>query len=67
MGKVDLAEVLGWGALAQPVIDKVRDSIDAVGAIPKEQRKPSHYLNASTAILNALAPLADKVEEDLKD
>ena len=67
MGKVDIVEALGWLQAAQPVYEQVRVAIDAVEAIPKEQRRPSTYINAGTSILAALAPLADKIEEDVKD
>lgn len=67
MGKVDIGEALDWIRLAQPVYEKVKVAIDAVEAVPKEQRKPSTYIAAGNVILASLAPLADKVEEDLND
>ena len=47
--------------------EQVKTTIDAVELVPKDQRKPSTYITAATAILAALGPLADKVEADLKD
>lgn len=67
MGKVDIAEALGWLQSAMPVYEQVKVAIEAVEAVPKEQRKPSTYIVAGNAILAALAPLADKIEEDIKD
>lgn len=67
MGKVDLAEVVGWLTEMPPVYEAVKNAIDAVEAVPKDQRKPSTYVGAATTILNAIAPLADKVEADIKD
>lgn len=67
MGKVDIAEALGWLQDASAVYEQVKTTIDAIEVVPKEQRKPSTYINAATAILASLAPLADKVEADIKD
>lgn len=67
MGNVDLTEVIGWFSLAAPTYEKIKESIDALETVPKEQRRPSHYIACGNTILAALAPLADKVEEDIKD
>lgn len=67
VGKIDIAEALDWLKDAYPVYEKVKTAIDAVEAVPKEQRKPSTYIAAANSILASLAPLADKVEEDIKD
>ena len=67
MGKVDIVEALDWIKLAQPVYEQVKTAIDAVEAVPKEARKPSTYIVAGNSILAALAPLADKIEEDIRD
>lgn len=67
MGKVDIAEALDWLKDAYPIYEQVKTTIDGVEAVPKEQRKPSTYIGAANAILAALAPLADKVEADIKD
>lgn len=67
MGNVDIAEALDWLKDAYPIYEQVKVTIDAVEAVPKDQRKPSTYITAATAILNTLAPLADKVEADIKD
>ena len=60
-------EVVGWLGLALPSYDKVRAAIEELEAIPKEQRKPSHFIGCANKILGAVAPLADKVDEDVKD
>jgi len=67
VGKIDISEALDWLKDAYPVYEKVKTAIDAVEAVPKEQRKPSTYISAANSILASLAPLADKVEEDIKD
>jgi len=67
MGKIDIAEALDWLKDAYPLYEQVKTTIDAVELVPKDQRKPSTYITAATAILAALGPLADKVEADLKD
>lgn len=67
VGKIDIAEALDWLKDAYPVYEQVKVAIDAVEGVPKEQRKPSTYIAAANSILSSLAPLADKVEEDIKD
>ena len=67
MGKVDFVEALGWLQLAQPAYEAAKTAVDTLEAVPKDQRKPSHFIACATAILAAIGPLADKVEEDIKD
>lgn len=67
MGKVDIIEVVDWLRLTQPAYDAAKAAIETLEAVPKEQRKPSHFIGCATSILAAISPLADKVEEDIKD
>jgi len=67
MGKVDFTEIVEWLTEMPPVYEGVRAAIEAVEAVPKDQRKPSTYITAANTILSAIAPLADKVESDIKD
>lgn len=67
MGKVDIIEALDWLKLAQPAYEAARNAIDVLESVPKDQRRPSHYITCANSILTAIGPLADKVEEDIKD
>lgn len=67
MGKVDIVEAIDWLRLAQPAYESAKTAVETLEAVPKEQRKPSHFIACATAILAAIGPLADKVEEDVKD
>ena len=67
MGKVDIIEALDWLKLAQPAYESAKTAVETLEAVPKEQRKPSHFIACATSILASIGPLADKVEEDIKD
>lgn len=62
-----IEEAIGLLPDAMPVVAEVKAAIDAVEAVPKDQRKPSTYINASNRILAALGPFADRLEAEVKD
>ena len=64
---LSIEEVFGLLPEAIPVVTEVKAAIEAVEAIPKDQRKPSTWIGASNRILAALAPFADRLESEIKD
>lgn len=62
-----IEEAIGLLPDAMPVVKEVKEAIDAVEAVPKDQRKPSTYISAANRILGALGPFADRLEAEIKD